>query len=136
MIPKEPKRLKGLTELLQSMNLEEFQKLDNFHILKFDDHPEQLGQKFYATIEDCFEISISNNWEFTLGVDGKKFKSFKNHLSFTSPGRTIDIDKHEVVGENLGYMIFFTPDFFTIYTFILQYDQTISLLQHSPCTGI
>jgi AraC-like DNA-binding protein len=111
MISKEPKRLKGLKELLQEMNLEKFQKMENFHILKFDDHPEQLGADFYAVIDNCFEISISHNWEFTLGVDEKQFKSFKNHLSFTSPGRTIRIDKHEVVGDDLGYMIFFTADF-------------------------
>ena len=119
MDTKEPTRLKGLTELLKHMNLEAFQKLENFHILKFDDHPEQLGRDFHAIIEDCFEVSISNNWEFTLGVDGQKFKSFKNHLSFTSPGRTVQVDQHEVVGEDLGYMLFFTADFFEIYPFIL-----------------
>jgi AraC-like DNA-binding protein len=111
MDSKKPKRLKGLKEVLEEMNLETFQKLDNFHIIKFDDHPEQLGAEFHAVIEDCFEISISNNSDFVLGVDGKKFKNFKNHLSFTSPGSIIDIDKHEVVGEDIGYMIYFTADF-------------------------
>jgi AraC-like DNA-binding protein len=107
----EPKRLKGLKALLESMNLGEFQKLDNFHILKFENHPEQMGAEFHAINEDCFEISISKNWEMVIGVDDKKFKSHKNHLSFIPAGRAVHIDEHEVSGEGLGYMIFFTVDF-------------------------
>ncbi len=133
-----PNRLKGISELLKFMKLEKFQKLDNFHIFKFEEHPEQMGAEFHAITEDIFEISISKNWDITIGVDDKEFKTNKNHLSFIPPGKEVYIREHEVVGKNLGYMIFYTSDFLrftpSFYSMIKRFPYYN--IHHAPVYGL
>lgn len=138
MLTNKPEHLKGIPELLKFMKLDKFQKLKNFHILKFEDHPEQLGAEFHATTGNFFEISISCNWNLIIDIDGEGFTSKNNHLSFIPPGRTVYIDKHKVDGQNRGFLIFYTPDFLrfapSFYSMIKRFPYYN--IHHSPVYGL
>ncbi|WP_196885443.1 helix-turn-helix domain-containing protein [Aureivirga sp. CE67] len=130
MKTKKPIRFKGIKELLTIMNLEDFQKIENFHIIKFEDHPRELSKEFFGIPEDCFSISISKSMDVTIGINGEKFQNNIQRLSFVSPGQSVYISESKVVGKGLGFLIFFKPNF-------LQFTPTyFSIIQKFPYYSI
>ena len=111
---KKPRQLKSISKLLEYFGLKKFQKLEDFHIIKFEDHQEQLGAEFHGSTEGFFEISISSNMNINIDVNGKQFKTYDKHLSFIPSGKEVHVNKHQISGSNLGFLIFYNQKFLNI----------------------
>lgn len=135
---KKPEHLNSISKLLQQFGLKDHQKLEDFHILKLEDHREEMSEEFHGTTEGFYEISISCNQSIDIGINGKTYKSFDKHLSFIPAGKEIHIQKHQASDNNLGFLIFYTQKFLRItpshYSLIKRFPYYN--IHHMPVYGL
>lgn len=106
--------VKNVTEILEALNLSQYQKCNNFHIIKFKDHFHEIPHQISTKSEGFFEVTISLDDKTKIVVDGSEYDSFKDHLFFLSPGQSIDVDVQSDGATTRGYMVLFTSDFLNI----------------------
>lgn len=120
-----PQIVRGISEALEAMNLKEYQKHINFHILKFDDHLDKIAKVRHSMSEDYFELTFSTNHSVDIDLNGTKFTTENGQIVFMAPGQVIDVNVKEFPSKNLGYMILFTVDFLdfapTVYNVIQRF---------------
>ena len=111
MSDKKPLQIKGITSLLEAMNLSKYQKHEHFHILKFEDHIEEMPKTAFFRSENYFEFTLSYNHNVEIEVDGKNVNNTDSNIFFLSPGHSIHIDVNEFEDDSFGFMLLFNTDF-------------------------
>lgn len=106
-----PTRIKGIDQMLASLNLTSYKRHDYFHILKFTDHADEMAVKAYLKSEDYFEITLTQNHNTEIQVDQTQVKDGGSNLFFLSPGQEIRINAEEIKQDSKGYMVLFTAEF-------------------------
>ena len=125
--------IKDIKSFLSYLNLSEFQVHQHFHILKFEDHSEQINNQISLRSEGYFEITFSQSKNKNTELDYSKIKidhtsidSDKGHLLFLSPGQSLTVDSTGFSKGDIGYMIVFTADFLDFTT------SNFNLIQQFP----
>ena len=106
-----PTTIKGITALLDALNLSRYQKHASFHILKFRDHINEMPRTAYLRSENYFEFTVTRNHNTDIEVDNKNVSESDSSVFFLSPGQTIRVDAKELRHDSQGYMVLFTSDF-------------------------
>lgn len=113
-----PEEIYTVKDMLKSMNLEALQKHPSFHILKVEDHIDDIARKSDMISKNIFEFTYGVNYNIEITVDEVNFLAKEGHLTFLSPGQSfyMDIPEDFVYEEekSLAYLIFFTTDFLTL----------------------
>ncbi|WP_407534047.1 helix-turn-helix domain-containing protein [Elizabethkingia miricola] len=129
--------INNITEFLNAVNLLQWQRHPSFHILKFEDHFDEMPKRKLLFSERYFEFTIvthSENNGTVVIIDDVSFESKQNTLTFVSPGQSTLINVKGNRDTVKGYMIVFTSDFidpaFSEYNIIQHYP--FFNLKYSP----
>lgn len=104
----------NVSAFLSAMHLESFQKISNFHVLKFEDHFEEMPKKFALFSEGYFEITLvtqSSSGSAKLKVEGTEFRPLANHFTFVAPGQSTYVDVQGDITDGRGFLMVFSSDF-------------------------
>jgi AraC-like DNA-binding protein len=106
------KGYKNITSLLDSINVGNYQKSNEFHVLKFEDHLNELPFKTISRKCDFFQIFFSNQYNADIIIDDSPFSSKdKTLISFLAPLQTLTVDVKSVDTISNGYMLVFDVSF-------------------------
>lgn len=124
-----PKTISTVKEMLEDMNLQQYQKLPDFHILKVEDHLEEVSQYANLIADNVFEIGYGIDYDIDLKIDNVHFNGQKGHLTFLSPGQHfyMDIQEGKLNKEGTTYLIYFSVSFLPIAA------TNYSIIQKFPC---
>ncbi len=94
------------------MNVERFQKCDDFHVLKFNDHLKDIPFQTESRKCDFFQIFFSDYYDVEVTIDAKTFSlKDKTLISFLAPQQTLSVDVKSVEKLSNGYMMAFQSSF-------------------------
>ncbi|WP_196894711.1 helix-turn-helix domain-containing protein [Aureivirga marina] len=100
-----------IKDLLSKMNLEKYQKHSDFHILKLEEHLEEIPLKLNFENIGCFEITFAQSQDTQIGIDQKNIDADKDHLLFLSPSQGLNVDSSKAKNIKNTFILYFTPDF-------------------------
>ncbi|CAM1343373.1 helix-turn-helix domain-containing protein [Tenacibaculum amylolyticum] len=100
-----------IQSLLEEMNISRFQKHQEFHILKFKDHLDDIPMKTDARKCNFFQVVITKHHNVDVVVDNVAFSAMDDSLTFMAPLQMLSTDVKSVENLGLGYMLAFTPKF-------------------------
>ncbi|MCF2875775.1 MULTISPECIES: helix-turn-helix domain-containing protein [unclassified Tenacibaculum] len=100
-----------IEELLEEMNISKFQKHQNFHILKFKDHLDEIPMKTDFRKCDFFQIVITKNHNVDVIVDNVSFSAMEDSITFMAPHQTLSTNVKSIENLGLGYMLVFSSNF-------------------------
>lgn len=123
---------KNIGEILEIMNIKRYMKNDFFHILKIEEHYEDLIHKVQYRSGNFFEVSFAKKFDVEIGVDETSFSANTEtgYLMFSSPGQITKIDVKEVRDDSSGYIIFFSLEFLNFV------NSTFGIVQKFPYFNI
>lgn len=103
---------KHISSLLKTINLKEFQKCDDFHILKFEDHLDVIPHQTHSRKCEFFQIIFSESYHVDVAIDDLSY-SIKNEplISFLTPLQTLSVDVKTSKENPTGFMLTFEPSF-------------------------
>ncbi len=108
--------LSDIRSYLETLQLSAFQMLDNFHIIKIDEHHEVMPKNIALRSGNYFEFSFAVGSSLDVSVGGKHYKMENNQLFFLSPGQSVHLNIHESKKAKDGYMLLFTPEFLNFHS--------------------
>ncbi len=125
----------NIPSLLKSINLEKHIKSNDFHILRFEDHTNEIPHK--TTLRKCefYQVYFSKEYNADIIIDNVSFSSNnKTILSFLTPQQTLSVNVKSVENLSNGYMILFNSSFIsnTLSDFDLQKKYPFFNLNYSP----
>ncbi len=108
-----PAFVKNVREMLEDLELEHLQKHPSFHVLKIEDHENEISKYSNFTSTGIFELSYSANYELEKSIDNQSFQVKDRNIAFLAPGQSfyINIDENYTPKNGLAYLLFFTADF-------------------------
>lgn len=103
--------IKDITTYLEFANISQYQKHQSFHVIKFEDHINEMPRKIPPQKYGFFILAVSKNQNVDIGIGDRKFKTLKENVSFIAPEQSLSVDVQQTDGGGVGYMLLFTPDF-------------------------
>ncbi|MGG5208196.1 AraC family transcriptional regulator [Chryseobacterium sp. MIQD13] len=114
MEPNDVYYIEGVKDFLKAMNLSHFQKHPSFHILKFEDHFQEMPKKVNLHSHNYFEISFvthSSKGSARLKIEDTTFQPKENSLTFVAPGQKTYVEVEGSIQDGKGFLLVFTADF-------------------------
>jgi AraC-like DNA-binding protein len=103
---------KDISSLLQSISLKKYQKHDLFHILKFEDHFQEIPLETINRKCDFFQVYFSKKYDAEIQIDDKVFVLGDQPIvSFLCPMQTLSVSIKNFGQFSNGYMLLFNPQF-------------------------
>lgn len=103
---------KNIASLLKTMHIPEFQKQNDFHVLKFKDHLDRIPLQTNERKCDFFQVFFSDKYNVEVAVGNNHFSAKdKTILSFLAPLQTLSVDVKSIEELSNGYMICFKTSF-------------------------
>lgn len=103
---------KNINSLLKSMRVDRFQKCDDFHLLKFKDHIEDIPFQTHSRQCDFFQIYFSKEYDVEVLIDDLAFSGKdKTLVAFLAPHQILSVDVKAVQPIATGYMLSFHASF-------------------------
>lgn len=103
---------KDITSLLQSMNIDKYQKCTDFHILRFEDHLEEIPHQTSLRKCNFFQIFFSNQYNADISIDDSIFSAKnKTIISFLAPQQTLSVDVKSIESISNGFTLAFDTSF-------------------------
>lgn len=106
-----PSIISSIEDILSVWNLRSFQKHPNFHIIRLEDHYDQMKKNIHLRLDGVFEIAFSRSKNFHLFADNNRIELDRDYLLFLSSGQSLKVNADNVKDVEKAYIIYFTPDF-------------------------
>lgn len=103
--------IRTIKELLDKMNISEFQQYDDFHILKFKDHLNVIPFSTEARKCHFFQIIITRGHDVDVKLADTQFSAEQESISFISYQQLLSSKVNQVKEEGTAYMLVFSPRF-------------------------
>ncbi|MEC3907513.1 helix-turn-helix domain-containing protein [Tamlana sp. 2201CG12-4] len=100
-----------IQSLLEEMNISRFQKHQDFHILKFKDHLDDIPMETDTRQCDFFQIVITKEHNVEVVVDNVTFSALDHSITFMAPLQMLSTKVRSIEHLGVGYMLVFNSSF-------------------------